>query len=270
MTTKASATINFMDADYLPPAARPRPWQGRRLVVLLAAVTMVALTARLGVWQLDRAAQKTALQTRIDERAALPPLGPAELATDATAAEAQHHRPAVIEGRWRGAPVYLENRQMNARPGFFVIGVLELAPGDAVVVQRGWAPRDLLDRTRVPDAPVDAGAVRLVGRIAPPPARLYDFEGEASGAIRQNLDLAAFSRERGIGLRPLSLLLTEAPRPLDAGTPPVDDGLLRQWPAPAVDVHKHHGYAFQWFALAALTFGLYVWFQLLRPARRPA
>jgi surfeit locus 1 family protein len=35
-------------------------------------------------------------------------------------------------------------------------------------------------------------------------------------------------------------------------------------------VGKHHGYAFQWFALSALIAGLYVWFQLLRPrlARR--
>ena len=39
-------------------------------------------------------------------------------------------------------------------------------------------------------------------------------------------------------------------------------------PRPAVDVHKHYGYAFQWFALAGLITILYVWFQLVRPARR--
>jgi surfeit locus 1 family protein len=33
-------------------------------------------------------------------------------------------------------------------------------------------------------------------------------------------------------------------------------------------VHKHYGYAFQWFALSALTCGLYAWFQLIRPRRR--
>jgi surfeit locus 1 family protein len=38
---------------------------------------------------------------------------------------------------------------------------------------------------------------------------------------------------------------------------------------PAVlDVSKHQGYAFQWFALCALISGLYVWFQLIRPRRR--
>ena len=48
------------------------------------------------------------------------------------------------------------------------------------------------------------------------------------------------------------------------------DGLARDWPAPAADVHKHYGYAFQWFSLSALTVILYVWFQVLRPRRRPA
>jgi surfeit locus 1 family protein len=54
--------------------------------------------------------------------------------------------------------------------------------------------------------------------------------------------------------------------------PPPGDGLLRQWLAPAVDVSKHHGYAFQWFALCALIVGLTAWFQIIRPqrlARRP-
>jgi surfeit locus 1 family protein len=53
---------------------------------------------------------------------------------------------------------------------------------------------------------------------------------------------------------------------LQAATSDVSgDGLLRQWPKPAVDIQKHYGYAFQWFALCALLAGLYVWFQLLRP-----
>jgi surfeit locus 1 family protein len=50
----------------------------------------------------------------------------------------------------------------------------------------------------------------------------------------------------------------------DGANPPAD-GLLRQWPPPAADVHKHYGYAFQWFALSALVLVLYVWFQILRP-----
>jgi surfeit locus 1 family protein len=104
--------------------------------------------------------------------------------------------------------------------------------------------------------------VSLTGRIAPPPARLYEFDGAASGSIRQNLPLDAFARETGLALKPFSVLQLDS-------SPPANDGLLRDWLHPAADVHKHYGYALQWFALAALTIGLYVWFQILRPRRRP-
>ena len=156
------------------------------------------------------------------------------------------------------ATVFLDNRQMNARPGFFVVTPLKLAgSGEAVLVQRGWSPRDFTDRARVPAVPTSSGEVEVAGQIAPPPARLYEFAGSASGPIRQNLYLDAFSRELGVPLKPLSVLQDDAPA--------AADGLLRQWPRPAVDVHKHYGYAFQWFALCALMAGLYVWFQLVRP-----
>ena len=251
-----------------------------RWVVLVAAVLGVALMARLGWWQLDRAAQKTQLQTALDERRALPPLAPQDLASDAVAAAAQHHRRITLSGRWVAeATVYLENRQMQSRPGFFVVTPLQLDDGTAVLVQRGWQPRDLMDRTRVVPPPTPAGLVQVSGRIAPPPARLYEFEGQAQGPIRQNLDVQAFGQEWRLRLRPLSLLqLDEQPdgqlngqlkKPSHNAAPSsAPDGLLRDWLAPASGVHKHYGYAFQWFALAALILGLYVWFQLIRPRRR--
>jgi len=55
--------------------ARPAGW-----LVWVAAVVAIGATARLGVWQLDRAAQKTALHTAWSERAQLPALQAAELA----------------------------------------------------------------------------------------------------------------------------------------------------------------------------------------------
>ena len=103
-----------------------------------------------------------------------------------------------------------------------------------------------------------AGTVRIEGRIAPGLARLYEFESAASGAIRQNLDIAAYARETGSALRPLVIVQ------LDGAA----DGLQRQWTPVAADVSKHHGYALQWFSLSALITGLYVWFQLIRPWRR--
>ncbi|MBC7941654.1 MAG: SURF1 family protein, partial [Chitinophagaceae bacterium] len=225
--------------------------KARAWVVLLASVLTVVGMARLGLWQLDRAAQKTALQQSLDTRRQLPPLMPPELARDATQASMQHDRHIVLHGRWLArATVYLDNRQMNGRPGFFVVTPLLLPDGTAVVVQRGWQPRDMADRARVvrPPTPEDV-QVRVQGRIAPPPGRLYEFAGAELGPIRQNLPLEAYAREAGVDLRPLSLLQAD-----DRET--ASDGLLRQWPQPAAGVQRHHGYAFQWFALAALVLGL--------------
>jgi surfeit locus 1 family protein len=237
------------------PNERRRGW-----IVLAAAVVAAALTARLGVWQLDRAQQKIALQQAIDARSAQPPLAAEALARSVDEAAAQHHRRIRLVGQWRDAhSVWLDNRQMQGRPGFYLVTPLQLADGTAVLVQRGWAPRDALDRTRLPAVPTPAGDVEVDGRIAPPPARLYDFGAVESGRIRQNLDSDAFARETGLVLRPLSVLQ------LGDG---VDDGLQRRWPQVAVDVHKHYGYAFQWFALCALITGLYVWFRIVQPRRR--
>jgi surfeit locus 1 family protein len=234
-----------------------------RLIVLLAALAMAGLTARLGVWQLDRAAQKTALQDALDTRRAMPPLPAAELAADAATAAAQHHRAITLDGRWLPAfTVYLDNRQMNGRPGFYVVTPLELADGSAVLVQRGWLPRDTEDRSRVSPPLTPDGAVTVAGRIAPPPARLYDLGADAPGPIRQNLDIGAFALESRLALRPLSIVQE------DLGGASAD-GLGREWSQPAANVHKHYGYAFQWFALCALVIGLYAWFQIIRPRTRP-
>jgi surfeit locus 1 family protein len=228
-------------------------------------VVGVLLTANLGAWQLRRAAQKIGLQDAIESRAKLTEITGAELARTPERAESQHYRPVRLRGRWvAGRTVFLENRQMHARVGFYVVTPLQLLDRpEAVLVQRGWVPRDLRDRSLLPAVPMPAGEVEVQGHIAPPPARLYEFAGGGSGLIRQNLDLDAFKVESGLALAPLSV--QESDSPATAG-----DGLLREWPRPAVDVQKHYGYAFQWFALCALMAGLYVWFQLVRPRLRRA
>jgi surfeit locus 1 family protein len=234
----------------------------RGAIVLLAALLGAGVTGRLGLWQLDRAAQKNALQRTLDERRALPALPAAALAVSPAQLDAQVQRSIVVEGRWLvPATVYLDNRPQNGRTGFIVVTPLLLADGSAVAVQRGWLPRDAADRTHVAAPALPDGPVQVAGRIAPAPSRLLELGRAASGPIRQNIDLPAFAAEVGHPLRPLTIVQEDGPQ-----TP--NDGLLRQWPAPAADVQKHYGYAFQWFSMATLILGLYVWFQVIRPRRR--
>lgn len=237
-----------------------RPWL-RFALVTLAALGSAGLTARLGLWQFDRASEKLALQASVDARLHMPPLDASALAATAQQADAQHHRATTLVGRWSAAhTVYLDNRQMRAgRPGFIVVTPLQLADGRAVLVQRGWLARDGLDRTRLPPLDTPEGEVTVAGRLAPPPARLFEFGSADRGLIRQNLDLDAFARETGLRLAPISVQQTGPSSP--------SDGLQRDWPLPGSGAAKNHGYAFQWFGLSALVLILYVWFQFIQPWR---
>ena len=228
-------------------------------IVTAATVLTMAATASLGLWQLDRAAQKLALQAQINERGGLAAWDTQEL-LDSADATAGVHRPVRLTGTWvTGHTVFLDNRQMSTRVGFFVLTPLRLEGSERVVlVQRGWVPRDFNDRSRVPEVPTPEGRVALEGRLAPPPGKLYELGESGRGAIRQNVDLAVFAQETGLPLLGVSVLQTDA----------AADGLLREWPRFAVDVSKHHGYAFQWFALCALAGALYLWFQIISPRRK--
>ncbi|HEU5294993.1 MAG TPA: SURF1 family protein [Burkholderiaceae bacterium] len=235
---------------------RPALW-----LVWLGAVVAILATARLGFWQLDRAAQKTAIAQSWRERASAPPLSGPELPRDAAGLAAKAYRRVTVEGRWLSRQtLYLDNRPQHGAAGFVVVTPLELAPGDAVLVQRGWAPRDPSDRARVPAAPLDEGGVRIEARIAPwPSPRLALSSVPESGPIRQNLDPAQLARDVGMALRPLSLL--------QLSTPDLPDALQREWPEPPQDVWKHQGYALQWFALSALIAGLALWYGWISPRR---
>jgi surfeit locus 1 family protein len=231
------------------------------VLVWLGVTVAVAGTARLGVWQLDRAAQKIRLEQAVNERANLPPLPAEQLAHRPEVVEAQLHRRVALSGRWMPAhTVALDNRPLHGRAGFVIVTPLELAPGDAVLVQRGWVPRDAHDRTRLPVLDTPPGDVRVQGRIASWPSHRFELaEAAEHGPIRQNLDAAQLAREAGVGLRPLSLLQLDGSDGRNA--------LVREWPVPSQDVWKHHGYALQWFALSALIAGLTVWYRLIRPRR---
>lgn len=231
------------------------------LILLLATLTGVAVTAGLGLWQWDRAAQKTALQDALDARSAMPPVGARELEALRPGDDSLQYRRVRLEGRWLAErTVFLDNRPMNSRTGFVAVTPFQWQ-GGAVLVQRGWAPRSFEDRTRLPALATPQGIVGIEGRVVAAPSRLYEFDAAASGPIRQNIDPEHYAREIGVALVPVSVQQEGAAVP---------DGLLRDWPRPAVDVHTHYGYVFQWWSMSALIAGLYVWYQLIRPRLRRA
>ena len=231
--------------------------KARFSLLTLAAIVGVAGTLWLGRWQLSRATEKETLQASIDSRGALPPIDGASLVGAGDGASL-YYRSVQLKGRWIAErTVFLDNRQMRAQPGFFVVTPLELLDSHTIVlVQRGWLQRNFIDRAALPRVATPPGIVEVRGQVAPPPSRLYAFKGEDRGPIRQNLEVAAFAAETGLKLFGGSVRQTGRD----------DSNLLRDWPVPGTGVDKHYGYAFQWFALSALLTGLYVWFQFFRRA----
>lgn len=228
-------------------------------VATLAAVAAFAATLALGAWQMDRARQKLALHAAMQERRAMPAIDQKTLLAAGEAAGLLY-RPVVLRGTWLAQhTVFLDNRQMHGKPGFYVVTPLRLeGSGAAILVERGWVQRNFVQRDKLPGITTPEGVVELRGRMAPPPAKLYQFAGAERGPIRQNIDLAQFRAETGLALLPLSVQQTGEP----------SEGLLREWPEPAGGVEKHYGYAFQWWALSALIAILYVWFQFIAPRRK--
>ena len=275
----------------------PRRLGVRFWIITLAALAALALTVSAGRWQLSRAAQKEALAASIEAQQAHPALDLAGFQA-VEDIQTEMHRQVKLRGLWLPTQtVYLDNRQMHGRTGFYVLTPFALEGTErTLMVQRGWVPRNFVDRTQLPAVETPAGLVEITARIAPPPAQLFQLGKEDTGAsgpaaaseppapatpageapataeaapaavaaagasrIRQNLALDAFRVETGLPLR-VDLSLQQVG--------PASEGLDREWPAPALGIEKHYGYAFPWFGLATLVTLLYVWFQLIAPRRR--
>ena len=228
-------------------------------LITLAAAAGICSTFALGAWQLGRARERLAVQSAIDQRKALPPAGEQALLAAKPSSELIY-RPVLLRGTWLAQhTIFLDNRQMNGKPGFNVVTPLRLeGSGAAVAVERGWAPRNFVDRARLPPVQTTQGVIELHGRIVPAPAKLYEFDGAPSGPIRQNLDLAQWRAETGLALLNVAVQQIGAP----------SDGLLREWHEAGSGAGKNYGYAFQWWALSGLIAILYVWFQFIVPRRK--
>ena len=192
---------------------------GRDVVAGLVAVLVAAGCVRLGIWQLDRLAQRKARNAALASRLALPPL---ELSGRTSADSAQQRRVLArgvydfsAERTWPG-------RSFEGTPGVALITPLRLADGSAVLVDRGWVPS------------ADAFHVDPAAYREPDSATVTGI---------------AFIPPRGRGdVTPAGLL----PFIIQLQTPEPARGLPRRWPAPALDNGPHLSYAIQWFSFAVI------------------
>jgi surfeit locus 1 family protein len=221
-----------------------------RWLPALLILIVVAVTVRLGFWQRDRAHQKEALQARMTqfENAPAETIGGTPIALK----DIEFHRVRAVGSFVPDKVVYLDNRPYNDQAGFYVVMPFKLASGGYVLVNRGWLPRNINDRTQIEPYATPSGQIQIEGIARADATRAFELGQGGSAAhqlIRQNLDVDAYAAETGLPLQPFVIQQMS------------DDGdkLVRDWPAPDMDIDRNYGYMFQWWgmAAAAIGFGLY-------------
>jgi len=221
-----------------------------RLIPFVAAAILVAIGLSLGQWQTRRAAEKIAIEEKLQARQAAPAL---QLGAAPANLDALEYRRIIVRGEFlRDWPVYLDNRPYNGVAGFYLLMPFRIAASNRhVLVARGWIPRNVADRTKLPPVVTPAGTIEIEGtarKSVGQVMQLGSVNALLPNAILQNIDIASFAASSKLDMQSIFLeQLTDT-----------QDGLVRDWPLPSTGVDKHRGYAFQWYALAALAFIFFV------------
>jgi len=228
-----------------------RPTLRATIVVVPALIILLGL----GTWQVQRLAWKNDLiQTRTERIAAAPmSLNEAMAAASPAAIE---YRPVRLNGDLHADTSFrLLNRVHDGKQGFHVVAPMTLDEGrGSVLVDLGWAPRDMLDAPPVPDG----GPVSLVGYIrafTAPGAFLPDNEPANNNWFHMDEAqmLAAAGLPGGPGFY------------LEAGPDAGPTGAYPLGAVPAVDLRNSHlEYAVTWFGLAAVLAVIFVVFHWRR------
>lgn len=213
----------------------------------------LALFVRLGIWQLDRAQQKTDALSAFASGAKAPPRAFLSLPTELAQGDYPH---VVLSGHFDLNHTYLLDNQMhNGMPGLNVIGVFLIA-NDArgLLVNLGWISR-LRDRQAplaLPSLP--SGTVELTGLYAPLPG--IGVRLGSNPLPQQNqwpklvtyLDLDDIQVDLARKLFARLLLLD----------PEVNTEFVRDWQPHTMPPEKHRAYAAQWFSLALAVLVIFI------------
>jgi surfeit locus 1 family protein len=238
----------------------------RTLFAIAGLLSVAAVLACLGAWQLRRADETRALGAQF---AAAESALPLERAPDALSDELRFRRLRAHGSYASGHQFLLDNRVREGVAGYEVLTPLKLADDSRwLLVNRGWVPADA-DRRVLPEVAVDAGPRAVSGRVErlPQPGIRLGAAGAASTAAGDvavvvyptSQELGALLGER---LLDYELLLDDA----------AADGFSRDWRAPGLARERHLAYAGQWFLLAvgALAAGVAIAIKSFTAAARAA
>ena len=224
---------------------RFRPSVGLSVVLLVLGL----LFLRLGLWQLDRKAEKEALFERFES-------APALRLEEALDRQVTFARVSALGRLDPERHLLLDNRVWQGRAGVHVLTPLTLDDGRTLLVNRGWLPLPA-DRRSLPVFATDGSEQLVQGRLAPLPEeglRLGDADVLAADDWPQLVTYLDLEAAAGALDRPLLPWILQ----LDAEDPNGFEG--RDWQPAVMGPETHGAYAVQWLALLATA--LVIWIVL--------
>ncbi len=216
-------------------------------ITAVAMLSLFAFLVGLGLWQLDRAAQKRARFAEFEARDRAPAIDLADW--HGVDADTIRWRRVRATGAFVDRAIILDNRTLGGRAGYEVLTPMNLASGESVLVNRGWLPapaaRETAPRVETPREPVE-----ITGFAGPPPVTGVRFSAAADRfetmtptlARVQHVDLDDLGRRLDLRFAPYVVYL-------DPDSPA---GFAREWIPPGDGAAKHEAYALQWFTMAAI------------------
>jgi surfeit locus 1 family protein len=244
-------------------------WILSHLFVLACVVAFV----NLGIWQLNRLAERKDHNAQVRAAEALPPETVGELlpdGADSTSAQvdAVVFRAVEVTGTYSvDQQVLVQNRTNGGAPGYWVLTPLVQPDGTAVVINRGWVPINYSLDGPWTDFDPPTGTVSVRGMVQVPQVRptsglITGPRDAAEGVLRSlaRVDVPRLQQQVDERLLPVYVNL-QVEQPAQAG--PLPEPL----PSPELDEGPHLNYAGQWFIFALLTAIVYP-LLLRRVARR--
>jgi len=215
------------------------------------ALTLCGMTVfiALGLWQLDRAVLKEAIEARFQQR-----LTESYLAWSAVDEDADiEYRRLLLQGRYDNARSLLVDNQLHrGRAGYYILTPLQLRDSDRVVlVNRGWvAWGESRDHAAPIDEPSNAGGVAGIAYFPSEPA-LAMGGVQLTGRWPQLIPYADIDAlQAAFENRLLPWVLWLAPEQPGA--------YVRDWKPVWMRPEKSRAYATQWFAFAALALVFFI------------
>ena len=225
------------------------------LISTVAAVLLVFLFSRLGLWQLDRADEKNEILERQAQATALEPLE--SLQPD----DAEHnvYRQVRLSGSFDFEHQFLlDNRTVGGQPGFDVITPFYLSDARVddgyVLVNRGWLGHNGNRQVALQAELQVHGNLTLEGVITVP-SRGFTLGSSVEDSGNSDWpQVIQFVDYETIASKLDKMAVTEA---VVIAAPNQSFSYIHHWKPVASGAAKHLGYAFQWFAMLTTVLVLY-------------